>query len=95
VTSTLRLELDVIDDRDVLLRIVGICHRRGCRIVSLHYDRAAGAGLVLLAVDADSQRAARLEAWLSSLIHVLAVRVASPDRAGYLTVKTGAVPAPV
>lgn len=76
MTSTLRLELDVIDDPSVLVRIVGICHQRGLRIVSLQYDRTASAGLVLLAVDADNRLAARLEFWLSGLIHVLAVRTA-------------------
>lgn len=82
MTNTLRLELDVVEDPDVLVRIVSICHRRGCRIVSLHYDRTARAGLVLLAVDADSPLATRLEFWLSGLIHVLAVRGAPSNRSG-------------
>jgi acetolactate synthase regulatory subunit len=77
VTNIQRLELKVVDDPSVLLRIVSTCHQRGCRIVSLQYDRAVDAGLVLLRVDADSQHTPRLELWLSKLIHVLAVHSAA------------------
>lgn len=75
MTSTHRLELDVVDDPTVLLRIVGTCHQRGCRILSLHYEWGADAGYVALAVDADNPHSKRLELWLSKLIHVLAVRM--------------------
>jgi acetolactate synthase regulatory subunit len=74
LTTTHRLELDVVDDPAVLLRIVGTCHQRGCRILSLHYERGADAGYVALGVDADNPHSKRLELWLSRLIHVLAVR---------------------
>jgi acetolactate synthase regulatory subunit len=74
LTTTHRLELDVVDDPTVLLRIVGTCHQRGCRILSLHYEWGADAGYVALGVDADNPHTRRLELWLSKLIHVLAVR---------------------
>ena len=74
MATTHRLELDVVDDPTVLLRIVATCHQRGCRILSLHYERGADAGYVALGVDADDPHSKRLELWLSKLIHVLAVR---------------------
>ena len=74
MSSILHLELDVVDDPSVLLRIVSICHQRGCRIMSLHYERAGAPACVQLGVDAENPRATRLEFWLSKLIHVLAVR---------------------
>jgi len=73
LTTIVRLEVNVVDDASVLLRIVSLCHQRGCRIASLRYERNAGS--VILGVDASSPQAMRLEIWLSKLIHVLAVRV--------------------
>ncbi len=73
--SIRRLELDVIDHADVLLRIVSVCHRRGCRIDAFHYERLpSGSGRVLLAVEADADQGARLVQWLAKIIHVLNVR---------------------
>jgi acetolactate synthase regulatory subunit len=74
VNSVHRLELDVVDAPDVLARVVSTCHQRGCRIVSLHYDRTAEAGRLVLGVEAEGSRAQRLMLRLSNLVPVLAVR---------------------
>jgi hypothetical protein len=74
VTGIHHLELDVLDDPAVLLRVVSVCHQRNFRIASLTYDRRAGGARVLLGVEAAAARLPRLEHWLASLIHVLAVR---------------------
>ncbi|HUZ24492.1 MAG TPA: hypothetical protein VMV07_12090 [Streptosporangiaceae bacterium] len=66
-------ELDVVDDPAILMRIMTVCQQRTCRIASLHYQR--GNGAVSLSVDAEPERAARLELWLDRLVHVMAVRV--------------------
>jgi acetolactate synthase regulatory subunit len=74
MTQIQQFELDVVDDHSVLLRIVATCHQRGCRVVSLHYDRAGYAGHIALGVQGESSRVGRLGPWLSNLVHVLSVR---------------------
>jgi acetolactate synthase small subunit len=77
-----RFELDVLSHRSVLLHVVGVCHQRGCEVVSLRYDRS-GPGLpadqaaerMSLAVSGERQRVERLEHWLGRLVPVLEVRV--------------------
>jgi acetolactate synthase regulatory subunit len=78
VINSITLELDLADDPNVLLRIVGICHQRRCRIVSLHYDLDYKSGRLTLSVDAENRRAERLELWLSGVVHVLAARRIHP-----------------
>jgi acetolactate synthase small subunit len=82
VSNVHHLELDVLNDASVLLRIVSVCHQRRYRIVSLHYEHSAGApaGYVRLGVEAGQPHSERLEMWLASLVHVLRVR-ASPQAA--------------
>jgi acetolactate synthase regulatory subunit len=74
VNGIYSLELDIVDDPDVLLRVVGVCHQRGCRILSLHYERTTRIGSLTLGVEAESSRAERLEMWLAKIVNVLAVR---------------------
>jgi hypothetical protein len=74
--STHRLELDVVDHPAVLAKVVVTCHQRGCRIVSLHYERDALSGTVLLGVQTEHAIAQRLILKLANLIHVLDVREA-------------------
>jgi len=73
------LELDVLDHRNVLMRVVGVCHQRGCEVVYLKYDQAAAAGRIALAVQGESSRVERLGLWLSGLVNVLDVRERQPD----------------
>ena len=75
VTSVHHLELDVLDDPAVLLRVVSVCHQRRLRIASLHYDGCTGSARVLLGVETGLVQLHRLEQWLARLVHVLAVRV--------------------
>jgi acetolactate synthase small subunit len=72
------LELDVLDHRSVLLQVVGVCHQRGCEVVSLRYDREHGAGRIALSVRGETPRVERLAHWLSRLVHVLDVRHLAP-----------------
>jgi acetolactate synthase small subunit len=74
VTGIHHLELDVLDDPTVLLRVVSVCHQRQFRITFLRYDRSAGGARLLLGVEGGSTQLPRLEHWLANLIHVLAVR---------------------
>jgi acetolactate synthase regulatory subunit len=74
MTTVQRLELDVVDDPSILLRVVSTCHQRGFRIAALSYERLPGGGRVVLDVEAETQKARRLGLWLSHLIHVLDVR---------------------
>jgi acetolactate synthase regulatory subunit len=75
VTGIHHLELDVLDDPTVLLRVVGVCHQRRFPIAFLRYDRSAGGARLFLGVESGSMQLPRLEHWLANLIHVLAVRV--------------------
>jgi acetolactate synthase regulatory subunit len=71
VNAIHQLELDVRDDPEALRRIITVCRRRDCRIVSLSYE----AGRMRLGVEAEQDaQAARLRAWLANLVDVLAVR---------------------
>ena len=78
------LELDVLNDPSVLLRIVSVCHQRRYRIVSLHYEHSAGApaGFVRLGVEGAPPHSERLELWLANLVHVLQVRASPEAEAG-------------
>lgn len=69
-----QLELDVLDDPTVLLRVVSVCHQRQFRIASLRYDRNAGGACLLLGVEGGSTQLPRLQHWLANLIHVVSVR---------------------
>jgi acetolactate synthase regulatory subunit len=77
LTSVHHLELKVLDDPVVLLRVVGVCHQRQFRIASLRYERCADGARLLLGVETGPMPVQRLEHWLASLIHVLAVRESS------------------
>jgi acetolactate synthase regulatory subunit len=75
VTSVHHLELDVLDDPSVLLRVVSVCHQRRFRIASLHYNRCTDGARLLLDVETGLTQLQGLEQWLARLVHVLAVRV--------------------
>jgi acetolactate synthase small subunit len=73
-----RLTLDVTDRADVLPRIVGLCHRRGCEIISLSYERGDRhrPGRLDLAVRADDRHLRPLAPKLAALVDVQDVRAA-------------------
>ena len=73
-----------------LLRALTLLHRRRCRVLEARYDSPAGAPERLsLLVQAPPRHAHCLEAWLSSLVDVRAVR-ASPGAEPVQDSATGA-----
>ena len=71
----LRLELETIGRDDVLLRVLTLLRRRGCRIVSVDFHEVDrhGPQRLELAVDAPARIEHALENWLLALVDVLAV----------------------
>lgn len=76
MSTTLQLELVAHSQPDVLLRIVGICQRRRCLIVSLRYEDSPQRprGRVILVVDGQPRQLRQLDRWLENLVEVTAVR---------------------
>jgi acetolactate synthase regulatory subunit len=72
-SSVTRLSVDVLDRPGVLLRVLGICQRRGAKVLAMTYfgDR------IELAVSADERHLKLLRGRLESAIDVLGVE-ASP-----------------
>jgi acetolactate synthase regulatory subunit len=68
-SSVTRLSVDVADRPGALLRVLGICHRRGARVLAMTY---AG-GRIELAVSADERHLRLLRGRLETAIDVLAV----------------------
>ncbi len=73
------LEIDVSDHPDVLQRIVSVCRRRACRIVSLRYAACGDGESARVALGVEGLYAARVGRWLEGLVDVLAVRTVSVD----------------
>jgi acetolactate synthase regulatory subunit len=77
-----RYVLETNTEPDVLLRVLTLLRRRGCRIVAVdfHETDQHGPGRFEVSVRAPARIGHRLEAWLTGLVDVVAVRaVASPD----------------
>jgi acetolactate synthase regulatory subunit len=77
-----RFVLETNPEPDVLLRVLTLLRRRGCRIVSVdfHETDRHGPGRFEVSVRAPTRIGHRLEAWLSGLVDVVAVSaVASVD----------------
>jgi acetolactate synthase regulatory subunit len=77
-----RYVLETNAEPDVLLRVLTLLRRRGCRIVAVdfHEPDQHGPGRLEVSVRAPTRIGHRLEAWLTGLVDVVAVRpVASPD----------------
>lgn len=68
------LQIDVLDHPDTLQRIMSVCRRRACRIVSLRYTASDDGELACVALHVEGACAARLGRWLEALVDVLAVR---------------------
>jgi acetolactate synthase regulatory subunit len=71
----LRLEIETIGRDEVLVRVLTLLRRRGCRIVSVdfHEGDQHGPQRLELAVDAPVRIEHALENWLLALVDVLAV----------------------
>ena len=89
-----QLELDVRDDPGVLLRVVGICHKRGIAIASLHYGPAACGGQILLGVRSDVAGAERLGLWLAAIVRCWTSGCAAASAAGCRPPRSPAWPCP-
>jgi acetolactate synthase regulatory subunit len=73
---TRRYSLEVTDVPDVLPRVVNLCRRRGCEIVSMEFvsgDRHRP-GRLDVALRASERHARPLSAWLAALVDVRDVR---------------------
>jgi acetolactate synthase small subunit len=69
------LELQVSASQDVLMRVLGLLHRRRCRVIQVDYvarDRHYP-GRFVIGVEAPADRAHCVEGWLANLVDVLAV----------------------
>ena len=69
-SSVTRLSVDVADRPGVLLRVLGICQRRGARVLAMTYVHPR----IELAVSADERHLMLLRGRLESAIDVLGVR---------------------
>lgn len=88
------LEIDVSDHPDALQRIVCVCRRRACRIVSLNYTACGDGEPARVALGVEGPYAPRIGRWLDGLVDVLAVRTvpvhaAAHDPAAGTTVRSG------
>jgi acetolactate synthase regulatory subunit len=68
-----RYALEVADRPEVLLRVVGVCLRRGCQVRELRYTQGSP-GTVEIVLGVGARHAGALPAWLSAPVDVLAVR---------------------
>jgi acetolactate synthase regulatory subunit len=74
-SSVQRLSLDVIDAPGVLLRVIGICQRRGARVVAMTFGAGAdGAARIELAVTGDEGALHRVRSRLEGAIEVQLVQ---------------------
>ena len=72
-SSVTRLSVDVADRPGVLLRVLGICQRRGARVLAMTYSHPR----IELAVEADERHLTLLRGRLENAIDVLAVSPSS------------------
>jgi acetolactate synthase small subunit len=77
--SVTRLSVDVTDRPGVLLRVLGICQRRGARVLALTYGPAGAPerSRIELAVSADERHLQLLRGRLEGAIDVLSVSPSS------------------
>ena len=70
-----QLELDLVTGKaDTLPRVIAVCHRYGCRIVSVSYDERISDRLVVV-VNSQHRSGRPLSLKLENLVYVLAVRI--------------------
>ena len=70
-----RLDLETTGAEDVLVRVLALLRRRGCRIVSVDFHEADrhGPGRLVLGVEAPPRIEHALENWLLGLVDVITV----------------------
>ncbi len=74
--SVSRLTVDVADRPGALLRVLGVCQRRGARVLAMTYGPAPepDQARIELAVSVDERRARLLHGRLEGVVDVTAVR---------------------
>ena len=72
----MRIVLDTNPEPDVLVRVLTVLRRRGCRIVAVDFHEADhhGPGRFEVTVRAPSRIGHRLETWLNGLVDVKAAQ---------------------
>jgi acetolactate synthase regulatory subunit len=73
-TAPRRFALEVADRPEALLRVIGVCLRRGAAVRELRYATAGRTATLELRLDVGARHAGPLPAWLSAPVDVLAVR---------------------
>lgn len=68
--SVTRLSVDVADRPGILLRVLGVCQRRGARVLAMTYGPAGEHSRIELAVSADERHLQLLHGRLAALIDV-------------------------
>src|SRR3954466_869632 len=76
-SSVTRLSVDVADAPGVLLRVLGICQRRGADVLAMTYGPAGEDSRIELAVRADERHLRLLRGRLESAVDVRAVASAA------------------
>ena len=74
--SVTRVSVDVADRPGILLRVLGVCQRRGARVLAMTYEPSR----IELAVSADERHMQLLHGRLEGLIDVHGVRVSPSSR---------------
>src|SRR3954452_25498562 len=82
--SVTRVSVDVADRPGILLRVLGVCQRRGARVLAMTYGPAGEHARIELAVSADERHVQLLHGRLAALIdvHGVAIRALSSGGAG-------------
>ena len=69
--SVTRVSVDVADRPGILLRVLGVCQRRGARVLAMTYEPSR----IELAVSADERHLQMLHGRLAALIDVHGVTI--------------------
>lgn len=73
LTAVTRLSVEVADRPGVLLRVLGVCQRRGARVLAMSYGPAGDHARIELALSADERAVRMLTGRLEALVDVRAV----------------------
>jgi acetolactate synthase regulatory subunit len=73
VSAVTRFSVEVADRPGALLRVLGVCQRRGARVVALTYGPAGERSRLELALSADARALRLVQARLAALVDVHAV----------------------
>jgi acetolactate synthase regulatory subunit len=73
--SVTRVSVDVADRPGILLRVLGVCQRRGARVLAMTYGPAGEHARIELAVSADERHVQLLHGRLAALIDVHGVAI--------------------